>query len=214
MYQRDLSITIQCDVDGDSKPDIVFTAGKSIYAIGGDGKDIPCFPIPTGFEFRESVSVADLDGDGKNELVAMEEVNTYVWKTNGNPNAIEWGSIRHDSQNTGEYGKICEPILILASTTWNRLDPCGNIIVQKGTLTIPSGKNLSLTDKTSKIIVRPGASLVIDGGTISNAYIWALPGSRVALKNGGKIQLRDRGKMKIERGATYSNQGGRIETIY
>lgn len=80
------------------------------------------------------------------------------------------------------------------------MDPCGNIIVQKGTLTIPSDKNLTLTDKTSKIIVRPGASLAVDGGTIANTYVRVLSGGKLTLKNGGTILLRNAGKMTIDQG--------------
>ena len=61
-----------------------------------------------------NVCVSDIDKDGKNEIIAIDNNNSYVyaWKTNGNPNAIEWGSERHDNHNTGEYGTFCQPKLI------------------------------------------------------------------------------------------------------
>lgn len=202
---------ILADVDGDSYVDIIYTCGASICAIDRNGNTIKGFPISTDDTFTRTPCVADIDGDGKNELVAADKSNIYVWKTKGNAQIIEWGSERHDSWNTGEYRKICEPRLILSNTTWNEGDPCGNVIVEKGTLTIPYGKNLSLTDKTSKIIIRKGGTLVVDGGKVSNANVLALPGGRVELKNGGTIQLRQKGKVAIKEGATFLNLYGSIK---
>lgn len=203
-----ISVVI-ADVNGDAYPEIVFGIGRRVYALDRYGNDVPGFPLVTENEFVASVYVGDIDKDGKNELVAVDSGDLYAWKTKGNPEIIEWGSERHDPWNTGEYAPICEPTLILGSQYWNGVTPCGNVIIQSGRFIISLGDNLIL-DKTSKIIVRSGSTLEVDGGTVSNAYILALPGSKVTVKNGGKINLRGGGYLDIRQGAEFDFQSGTL----
>ena len=101
--------------------------------------------------------------------------------------------------------------MITTHTTWNSTqNPCGNIVIQSGKLTVPSGKTITLGE-TSKIIVRKGATLEIDGGTVRNAYIWALAGSKVILKNEGHIALRNQSCLEIDLGAELDDEYGNIE---
>lgn len=132
-------------------------------------------------------------------------------KTNGKPIGIQWGSERHDSYNTGEYGTLCAPLLITSDTTWSNVrNPCGNVIIESGKLTVPAGKTITLGE-TSKIIVRKGAVLEVDGGTVQNAFVRALKGSNLIIKNGGRILLRNQGWLDIEAGAEMDNEQGTIE---
>lgn len=204
-------VPILADVDGDMIADIIFVEADKIYAIRGDGSDIKGFPLYTNGGISGSVCVADIDGDGKNEIICIDcDSHVYAWKTEGSPYAIEWGSERHDQWNTGEYGPVCEPIYINFNTGWNGITPCGNVILNSGKFTVPPGKNLIL-EKTSKIIVRPGAILEVDGGTVSNAYILALPGGSITLKNNGMIKLRNNSYLDIQKGATLTIESGEIE---
>ena len=201
---------IIADVNGDSYPDILFGSDfGGIYAIDRSGNDLPGFPLQTEFPMICPVYVGDIDKDGYNEIAAVDKGNLYCWKSKGNPNAIEWGSERHDPCNTGEYAPICEPTLILSSQGWNGVTPCGNLIIQSGKFTISTGRHLTL-DRTSKIIVRPGATLDIAGGTISNAYILALPGSTVTIRNNGKVYLRNKSSLEIQNGAKLDLQSGTV----
>ena len=181
-YIANINVPILADVDGDAIADIVFGLDDKICALHGDGSEVLGFPLYMNTTIAGNVCVSDIDKDGKNEIIAIDNNNSYVyaWKTNGNPNAIEWGSERHDNHNTGEYGTFCQPKLIHSNTVWDGVTPCGNIIVQSGTFTIPVGKTMSL-NKTSKIIVRSGGILVVDGSTINNAYIWAQDGGKIIL---------------------------------
>ena len=61
-------------------------------------------------------------------------------------------------------------------------------------------------DKTSKIIVRSGGVLVVDGSTINNAYIWAQNGGKIILKNNATINLRSSGNFIIDKKAILDNQ--------
>ena len=99
--------------------------------------------------------------------------------------------------------------LYCSNTTWNGDTPCGNVIVRSGQLTIPAGKTLTI-DKTALLVVRSGASLVVDGGTIQNACIHALPGSTVTLKNNGIIRLRGNGEFTLDLGAILNQESGAI----
>lgn len=197
-------------MDGDSKADIIYSVGDAIYALRHDGTFIEGFPLKANNAINGTLVVSDIDNDGKNEIIAADnDTHFYAWKTNGDSNAIEWGSERHDSRNTGEYGTFCQPTLIRSNTTWNGETPCGNVIVQSGTLTIPTGKSITL-EKTSKIVVRPGATLVVDGGSVLNGYVWALPGSTVTIKNNGTIKLRLSGNLIIESGAVFNQKYGSV----
>ena len=90
-YASNMNTPILADVDGDAVPDIVFCCNNYIYALHNDGSDIVGFPIISNSEFQDSPCVADIDSDGKNELIAGSQDDLYVWKTDGIPTAIEWG---------------------------------------------------------------------------------------------------------------------------
>jgi len=210
----DLNTPILADVDGDNQAEILVvsqTIGK-LYAIKSNGTSVIGFPLDADQNFdRISPCVVDLDNDGKNEVIAATGSKVYVWKTNGNPNRIEWGSERHDPQNTGEYFTICPKTIIKTNTIWaTNQNPCNDLIIESGTLTLNSTCTLTMTN-SSMIIVRPGAALVIDGGTIKNANIKALSGSSVTLKNSGNIKLYKKGSFNICLGGTFDNQGGNID---
>ena len=202
---------ILADVDGDLQADIIYYVKNMIYAINGvSGNFIPGFPVQANNVLSGNPCVSDIDYDGLNELVAVDADGcVYAWKTRGKPEGIEWGSERHDSRNTGEYGSVCESTVIRSNTMWNGETPCGNIIVRSGQLIIPAGKTLTI-DKTALLVVRPGASLVVDGGTIQNACIHALPGSTVTLKNNGTIRLHNNGKFTLDLGATLNQEYGQF----
>lgn len=184
-----------------------------LYGMKVDGTNVLGFPLRVDQSFdRSTPCVADVDGDGKNEVVAAVGKMIYMWKTDGRSDRIEWGSYRHDSQNTGEYYKSCQKIIINSDMefTDGHVDICNDVIVESGTVTIRPSCLISM-NKTAMIIVRPGATLIIDGSTILNANIKALPQSTVVLKNNGYVQLRKSGAFNIEPGATFNYQLGTID---
>jgi len=215
------STPIIADVDGDRLRDaeVVFTVKSKLEAIKMDGKPALGFPIQVSsdLEFKGTLSVADIDNDGKSEIIAatgnyMQPNRIHVWQTQGNPSRIEWGSARHDAQNTGEYHKICDPIIIKSNTTWwGDESLCGDIMIESGTLTLSSNYILQMESATSTIFVKNGASLVIDGATIDNANIKGVSGSSIVLKNNGRIQLRNWKEFTIMTGCSFDHQSGNIE---
>ena len=212
-YAANINTPILADVDGDAIPDIVFCCNnKFIYALHNDGSDILGFPIVSADEnFLDTPCVADIDNDGRNEIIAGSEKDLYVWKTEGIPTAIEWGVKRGNPQNTGEYfPTVCKPMLINANETWDGESPCGNVVLQSGRLVIPSGQTMTLNN-TSSVIVRSGTTLEVDGGNILNARVVVQKGGTIVVKNNGVIKLRDNACLEIEEGAAMDLPYGAID---
>ncbi|NDW08127.1 C25 family cysteine peptidase [Dysgonomonas sp. 520] len=207
---------ILADLDGDEEIEILIAPKKDgkIYGLKLDGSDVAGFPIqiPSNYRHAPYLSVADIDGDGNSEIMAVANGVVYVWKTNGNANRIEWGSSRHNAQNTGEHGIICPPLLINTNTQWNNTQNiCGNIIIESGkSLTLESNAIITM-EKQACIIVKEGASLIVNGGKIYQANVKALSGSNVQLKNNAYIKLRHSGQFEVQLGAVFENQYGTID---
>ena len=211
IWAANMNTPILADVDGDAVPDIVFCCNNSIYALHNDGSDIVGFPIISNSEFQDSPCVADIDSDGKNELIAGSQDDLYVWKTDGIPTAIEWGVKCGNPQNTNEYfSTVCQPTLINSNEVWDGESPCGNVVLQSGRLVIPVGKTMTLNN-TSAVIVRSGAVLEVDGGSIQNARLIVQKGGTVILKNNGLIKLRNKGNFEMEQGAMLDLPYGEIK---
>jgi len=201
------------DVDNDTGIEIIFGSNSEgrIYALNMDGTKVLGFPLRLNDALHCTPSVADVDNNGKNEIIAGTGTNIYMWETYGNSQLIEWGSERHDCQNTGEYFKICPPTIITSNTTWNsNKDLCGDIIVKSGSLTISSDCIVTMSDYT-KVLVKSGAELKLDGGKIMNSNIKALSGSNVILLNNGNMKISRHGEFNINSGATFDNQCGIID---
>ena len=212
-YAANINTPILADVDGDAIPDIVFCCNnKFIYALHNDGSDILGFPIVSADEnFLDTPCVADIDNDGRNEIIAGSEKDLYVWKTEGIPTAIEWGVKRGNPQNTGEYfPTVCKPMLVNANETWDGESPCGNVVLQSGRLVIPNGQTMTLNN-TSSVIVRSGTTLEVDGGNILNARVVVQKGGTIVVKNNGVIKLRDNACLEIEEGAAMDLPYGAID---
>lgn len=210
-YAANIDAPILADVDGDAIPDVVFCCKNFIYALHNDGSDIVGFPIISDEQFLVAPCVADIDNDGKNELIAGNEKDLYVWKTEGIPTAIEWGVYRGNPQNTGEYfSTVCKPMLINADETWDGESPCGNVVLQSGRLVVPGGKTMTLNN-TSAVIVRSGTTLEVDGGSILNARLMVQKGGTVVVKNNGLIKLRSGAGFEMENGAVLDLPCGVID---
>lgn len=206
---------ILADLDDDSDVEILFgsaeSANKNIYVYNMDLTSLSGFPVNVQDVAYCVPTVSDIDNDGKNEIILGVNNSIDVWRTEGNPANIEWGSERHDQYNTGEYQTICDPTLITSDATWNaNQSVCGDLIVKSGTLTINSGTEITL-ESSSMIIVMSGASLVIDGSNVLNANIRAMAGSNVTIKNNGRIVLRSNAEFYTETGTNIEIQYGSID---
>ena len=136
------------DINGDNNLDIITTAGNGfmgggVYAWNFDGALIEGFPKVTEIDAQASATIADIDNDGKVELIASsdrdeiigswvskERGSIYVWELDGyyNPVTMEWPTFHHDNQRTGlhprplhvlEIGKITGKLFNVKTTVKN-----------------------------------------------------------------------------------------------
>lgn len=173
--EQKLFSPLLADVDGDNFVDIIVASNSltgGIYAYHIDGSLITGWPL----RIKSSTSpvIDDIDNDGKVEIIASEGNIIYVWDANGNANKIEWGTYRHDNHNSGIYEYSgCDyypnnPIIINSNVTWstNKIMNSDIIIEQNNTLTISS--TISMPEH-SKICVKQGAKLIINGGKLTTS---------------------------------------------
>ena len=96
------------DVDGtdDGAAEVVAgSSGNVLHAFRADGSEPPGWPKDLGGWLLAVPAVADVDGDGRNEVVAVTRDGfLYVIDTDGRANTREWPVFRHDARNTGRYG--------------------------------------------------------------------------------------------------------------
>ena len=116
------------DVNGDNNPDVVATAGNGIvmqnpeeggvYAWNLDGSLIDGFPKVTDIDAQAAATIADIDGDGKVEIIASSDwdedleshklknrSSIYVWELGSdfNEETLEWPMFHRDTMHTGYY---------------------------------------------------------------------------------------------------------------
>ncbi len=94
------------DVSGDGKPEVIYgSGGYLLYAWDGEGNLAEGWPHFTGGWILGSPAVGDITGDGYVDVVvSTREGHLLAWSTQGHADQdIQWASIHHDSQNTGNY---------------------------------------------------------------------------------------------------------------
>lgn len=95
------------DIDGDDSCEIIIATLNegNIYAIEQDGTIAKGFPIISNGLMDGTPTIADIDRDGKNELIINTNTpDVRVWGVLGNK--IEWGTFAHDRWHTGLYGFV------------------------------------------------------------------------------------------------------------
>ena len=101
-----LSALAVADVSGDEFAEaIAVSAGYVVHAWDKDGISAEGWPKFTGNWILGSPAVGDVDGDGYVDVVVTtREGWLFVWGTSGSAaQEIEWASMHHDPQNTGNY---------------------------------------------------------------------------------------------------------------
>ena len=104
------------DINGDGFPEIVFTnqnENGSVWAFDRFGQLLPQFPKTMYVGFGGVPAIADLDLDGRNEIIVLNEVfpdfaglydRIWVYDLGGeNHGKIEWGQAGGGPQNWGSY---------------------------------------------------------------------------------------------------------------
>ena len=104
------SSPVVADLNGDGFNDVLCgdETGKLTAISGLDGSILPGFPIQLSGEVRGTPAVADIDHDGKTEIVlAGWDKNLYVWDYDFpfQPNGVApWPQFHHDARRTGFSG--------------------------------------------------------------------------------------------------------------
>jgi len=119
--------TAIADVDGDGTPDVLATAGSGyagggVYAWTASGVPIPGFPLYTDVDAQAGPTIADVDGDGKVEVIAssnqdfdfttgLEKLrgSLYVWDLASpfRASASPWPHFHHDATHAGRFEGRC-----------------------------------------------------------------------------------------------------------
>ena len=160
------------DVDGNGDCEIIIPSQNGyIYAYKTNGNAVPGWPLAV-VDLATIPAVTDIDGDGFNEVIAASQMELYVWHTEGESKYNHWDRFRNNKYNNAVYEIPCSynqvPLEINGTQVWiDDRNIFRTIIINNGAnLTIKSKLKFS---KDSKIIVKPGGRLILDGCMLSNA---------------------------------------------
>ena len=197
------------DVDGNCDIEIII-AGKDnkIYAYKMDGSLVFGFPLESGGDVTPCI--ADINYDGKSDIIGLGNGKVYVWKTEGDARKIEWGHRRYNERNTGAYKskKECPynntPYQVSGQEEWNSFKRVNqNVeIPNNATLTIRGEIQFSAD---ASITVQPGGKLIVNGGTLTNACdgeLWV----GIRIEGNGKVS-----QTAINQGTVELKNNARIE---
>ncbi len=128
------------DVDGNGEPDIVVAGGELIKVLNKDGVLINSFAVNDPSSKRAGVITYDFNGDGKDEIVNIDETGLNIFS------GLENRLIYTSAQSSGTIWEY--PIVVDLDG-----DGSGEIISVSNTLLLPSGKT-----GTNGISVKTSAS--------------------------------------------------------
>lgn len=160
------------DVDGNGDCEIVIPSQNGyIYAYKPNGDAVPGWPLAV-VDLATIPAITDIDDDGYNEVIAASQTELYVWHTEGESKYNQWDRFRYNKHNNAVYEIPCSynevPLEITGTQVWNDDRHVNrDVIVNNGAhLTIKSEMRFS---EDSKIIVKPGGRLILDGCRLTNA---------------------------------------------
>ncbi|MBP5206647.1 MAG: T9SS type A sorting domain-containing protein, partial [Bacteroidales bacterium] len=201
------------DIDGFGDCEVIVPSQNGyIHAYKTNGNTVPGWPLAVT-ELATIPVVTDLDGDGLNEVVAASKTGLYVWHTEGVSDRNQCDRFRYNRHNNAVYEIPCShigtPLEISGTQVWNddRRFNRDVIVNSGGHLTVKSELRLS---GDSKIIVKPGGRLILDGCTITNSCpggiwpgieVWGDSDAHQQEVNGGYLQ----GYVELKNGATIEN---------
>ncbi|MBO4443520.1 MAG: hypothetical protein J5814_01960 [Bacteroidaceae bacterium] len=206
--------TLIADVNGDNYADIIYVNYSTnhtlrIHAVDYNGNKINDFGLLLDEKAGEDMMAADIDGDGKTELIVGELCGQMsVWKTKGNPDKIEWGMVRGDAQNTGEYHKIVHPQLKNNGTYSSPTDITRDLYVTGNSVNVSTTLDI---DDHKKIIVWEDGVMNLTGATLNNAKVIVKDGGEMNMSGSSAVNLRDAKTFSVDMGGRLSVSSGSIK---
>ncbi|NPD47921.1 C25 family cysteine peptidase [Lentimicrobium sp. S6] len=216
------------DIDGiDDECEIILTSNYGeIYAFKYNGDPVVGWPLYLSDNTASIPLIADINGNGKNEIIASSYSDIFIWDTEGSAAMNEWGRFRLNSYNNAVYDKSCSynpiPMEISGNASWNTervID--SDVIINSGTLTINANVKLA---SLSKIIVKPGAQLIVNNAKLSNncaekwqgIQVWGQKDQPQESQYQGKVVLQNatienaHEAVSLWKSGDYSSSGGMI----
>jgi len=171
---------IIADVDGDATQDVLVAGvDGNVYAYRRDGTLVPGFPLAMSGAGLGSVATADLDGDGKLELVGVSG-NGYmhVWRLPSSSKKADWPMYHHDAAQTSLNSvKETPPVIVSdkllpVKAVYNYPNPTeGNVTTIRYRLSDNAEVKISIYDAAGDLVDElAGAGL----GQVDNEVTWNL----------------------------------------
>lgn len=142
-----------------------------VHAYKLNGDKVVGWPLKSGESLYSIPLIDDIDNDSKNEIIAASDNKLFIWDSEGEACKNQWGRFRLNSYNNAIFNNTCSynpnPLVINEDKTWDTdkwLDR--DLHIDEGTLTIHSTVRLT---SQAKIVVKPGAELIVEGGKITNS---------------------------------------------
>lgn len=160
------------DVDGNGDCEIIIPSKSGyIFAYKSSGDAVLGWPLAV-VDLETIPAVTDIDGDGFNEVIAASQTELYVWHTEGESKYNHWDRFRYNKYNNAIYEVPCSdnevPLEISNTQIWNDDRQIHRNIVINNCAHLTIKSELRFSEK-SKIVVKPGGRLILDGGKLTNS---------------------------------------------
>ena len=168
-------------------------------------------PIYSSHYTFSDIACVDRDGDGYYTWgLGLNPYNHYPWALSG-PDGDDSNPDYGPLDQTGAPTLIdyTSQSMITGSTSYsNTVISSDTVIMPGATLTITGTVTL---DTNVNLTVRPSGTLIIDGGTLQNAYLLLNSGCHVYVNNGGQIVMRSGRPFNYPKGSDIHISNGHIQ---
>ena len=151
---------IIADADGDGTQDVLVPGvDGDVYAYHRGGKLIAGFPLAMSGTGLGSLATADMDGDGKLELVGVSGNGyVHVWRLPASSNKADWPMYHHDAAQTSLNSAKESPVVVAdklmpAKSVYNYPNPTeGNATTIRYRLNEDAAVKISIYDTAGDLV--------------------------------------------------------------